>query len=92
MSDHPVHRDDITAMEKQGDLSAYMRSLIRPTNAATPTAKKRGPRKPPYHVPRPGAWPCGTAASGPTPEPCSNCPPDIAALTEQRQHPDEENQ
>lgn len=22
---------------------------------------------------RPGAWPCGTAASGPTPKPCPDC-------------------
>ena len=29
--------------------------------------------KPLYHIPRPGAWPCGTAASGPTPPPCSEC-------------------
>jgi hypothetical protein len=31
--------------------------------------------KPIYHIPRKGAWPCGTAASGPTPPPCSDCPP-----------------
>lgn len=22
---------------------------------------------------RPGAWPCGTAATGPTPQPCADC-------------------
>ena len=22
---------------------------------------------------RPAAWPCGTAATGPTPEPCTDC-------------------
>lgn len=29
--------------------------------------------QPLYHIPRKGAWPCGTAPSGPTPPPCNEC-------------------
>jgi hypothetical protein len=29
--------------------------------------------EPLYHIPRTGAWPCGTAPSGPTPPPCDDC-------------------
>lgn len=72
MNDHPVHRDDITAMGKQGDLKAYMRSLIQPTNGTTPATPKRKPTKwgaipiPPDH--KPGQWPPGTHPPGPAPE------------------------
>ena len=31
--------------------------------------------KPLYHIPRKGAWPCGTAPSGPTPPPCTHHDP-----------------
>ena len=78
MTDHPVHRDDITALRKEGDLGTYMRGLIAtgPARSASdrPPPKKRG-RIPPYHLVRPGAWPCGTAASGPSPQPCADCQP-----------------
>ncbi|HEY9353641.1 MAG TPA: hypothetical protein VIP28_10335 [Nocardioides sp.] len=72
MNDHPVHRDDIAAMDKQGDLKAYMRSLIQPTKNATPPPRKRKPRKwgavpiPADH--KPGQWPPGTSPPGPPPE------------------------
>ncbi|MGW5430391.1 hypothetical protein ACWET9_24745 [Streptomyces sp. NPDC004059] len=72
MSDHPVHRDDITAMHQQGDLKAYMRSLIQPTKQAAPTPKRK--RKPAWGaVPippdhKPGQWPPGTSPPGPPPE------------------------
>lgn len=72
MNDHPVHRDDITAMNNQGDLHAYMRSLIQPTKTPNSTPKRR--RKitwgaipiPADH--KPGQWPPGTSPPGPAPE------------------------
>ena len=72
MNDHPVHRDDITALRGEGDLSSYMRSLIQPTKSAAPTTPRRKPIKwgaipiPPDH--KPGAWPPGTSPPGPAPE------------------------
>lgn len=61
---------DIVAMREQGDLKAYLLSL----GGRTPTPERdTEPAKPPYHIPRPGAWPCGTAATGPTPPPCGDC-------------------
>ncbi|MFJ8538127.1 hypothetical protein [Streptomyces sp. NPDC093591] len=72
MNDHPVHRDDITAMNNQGDLKAYMRALIRPTKPPTRTpTRRRKPSwgaipKPPDH--KPGQWPPGTRPPDPAPE------------------------
>lgn len=72
MNDHPVHRDDITAINREGDLHAYMRSLIQPTKSTTPAAPRRKPKKwgavpiPPNH--KPGQWPPGTSPPGPAPE------------------------
>jgi hypothetical protein len=67
---------DIVVMREQGDLKAYLLSL----GGRTPTVPKQAsePAEPAYHIPRKGAWPCGTAASGPTPPPCGNCPPPAA--------------
>jgi hypothetical protein len=72
MSDEPVHRDDITALRKEDDLHAYMRSLIRPTK--TPAARPARTRKPKWgSIPippdhRPGAWPAGTQPPGRAPD------------------------
>jgi hypothetical protein len=72
VSDHPVHQDDVTALNREGDLRDYMRSLIRPTRQATPTTKRRDRRRwgaipiPADH--KPGAWPPGTSPPGPAPE------------------------
>ncbi|MFM9656792.1 hypothetical protein [Streptomyces scabiei] len=62
---------DIVAMREQGDLKAYLLAL----GGRTPTAPKSTAEsdKPSYHIPRKGAWPCGTAPSGPTPPPCDDC-------------------
>lgn len=62
---------DIVAMREQGDLKTYLLAL----GGRTPTAPKSAaePDKPSYHIPRKGAWPCGTAPSGPTPPPCTDC-------------------
>lgn len=72
MNDQPVHRDDVTAMNRQGDLSSYMRSLIRPTRKthATPT-RRRKPSWGAIPIPadhKPGQWPPGTSPPGPAPE------------------------
>lgn len=74
MSAHPEPAD-IAAMREQGDLEAYLRGLIvripeQPKSAEPdPNDQKRI-----YHIPRKGAWPCGTAPSGPTPPPCTHDP------------------
>ena len=68
------HEDDITALREQGDLVAYIKSLTgRPLRQRT---KSSQPEQPCYHIARPGAWPCGTAATGPSPGPtCPQCTP-----------------
>jgi hypothetical protein len=65
---------DLAAMREEGDLLPYLLSLTGRTPSKPKPAKTETP-KPCFHIPRPGAWPCGTAASGPTPKPCGNCPP-----------------
>jgi hypothetical protein len=67
---------DVIAMREQGDLTAYLLSLGGRTRTSE---KSTEPAEPGYHIPRKGAWPCGTAPSGPTPPPCGNCPPGLAA-------------
>lgn len=72
MTDHPVHRDDITALRKEDDLHAYMRSLLRPTHK-TGTPPKRKPKRAWGVIPipadhKPGQWPPGTSPPGPAPE------------------------
>ncbi|MEU7240263.1 hypothetical protein [Streptomyces sparsogenes] len=62
---------DIAAMRAEGSLDEFLRLLVgkTPPKPKPPTAQDEAPA---YHIARPGAWPCGTAASGPTPGPC--CP------------------
>jgi hypothetical protein len=67
--------EDIAAMREDGDLTDYLialtgRSRIKPK----PTKTAAEPEPPAYHIPRKGAWPCGTAPSGPTPPPCTHRP------------------
>jgi hypothetical protein len=71
-------REDIAEARKQGDVAALV--LMAAGRTLKPSKKKPAdePAKPSYHIPRKGAWPCGTAASGPTPPPCGNCPPPAA--------------
>ncbi|MEU5596862.1 hypothetical protein [Streptomyces sp. NPDC020298] len=66
-----IDSSDIVAMREQGDLKAYLLSLAGKTSA--PPADGPESKTPGYHIPRKGAWPCGTAPSGPTPPPCTNC-------------------
>ena len=68
-------REDIAEARKQGDVAALVLMAAGRTLKAT---KKKPvtevePDKPSYHIPRKGAWPCGTAPSGPTPPPCTDC-------------------
>ena len=61
---------DIAAMRADGSLHEFLQFL---TGRAPARPKPQAKDKPPaYHIARPGAWPCGTAATGPTPGPC--CP------------------
>jgi hypothetical protein len=99
VNDHPVHRDDITAMNDQGDLHAYMRSLIRPTKTTTPEPRTRKPKWGAIPIPadhKPGQWPPGTQPPGPPPE--HDLPPEqwTEAIrryrTEQRHQLDQEDQ
>ncbi|CAH9419566.1 hypothetical protein SGL43_06621 [Streptomyces globisporus] len=66
--------EDIAAMRADGDLLDYIRSLTgRPPKQRQ--AEPKPEPKPCYHIRRPGAWPCGTAPTGPTPKPCTDCQP-----------------
>lgn len=63
--------EDIATMRAEGSLREYFQLLTgRPEPKPKPAAAE--PAGPGYHIPRPGAWPCGTAPSGPTPPPCSH--------------------
>ncbi|MGQ5576722.1 hypothetical protein [Streptomyces sp. ECR3.8] len=64
-----INTDDIAALREQGDLKAYLLALA----GLAQQEEGSEPDQPGYHIPRKGAWPCGTAATGPTPSPCSNC-------------------
>jgi hypothetical protein len=99
MNDHPVHRDDITALKADGDLKAYMRSLIQPTKSTTPEPHKRKPKWGAIPIPqdhKPGTWPAGTQPPGPPPD--WDHPPEAWAnairhyRTEQRHQLDQENE
>jgi hypothetical protein len=64
---------DIAAMREQGDLKDFLLGLTGRAPAIPKQAEPAEDDKPLYHIPRKGAWPCGTAASGPTPPPCTDC-------------------
>lgn len=76
MNDHPVHRDDVTALRKEGDLGSYMQQLRaagRERLDAKPGAAKRKHKNRWGAVPipadhKPGQWPPGTSPPGPAPE------------------------
>ncbi|MDX2763348.1 hypothetical protein, partial [Streptomyces europaeiscabiei] len=60
-------REDIAEARKQGDVAAL---VLMAAGRTLKTAKKKPaadaePDKTGYHIPRKGAWPCGTAPSGP---------------------------
>lgn len=63
--------DDMAAVREEGSLASLFAHLT-----GKPIAKPEPPPEdeaPSYHIPRKGAWPCGTAASGPTPPSCGDC-------------------
>jgi hypothetical protein len=66
--------DDLAAVREEGSLVDLFTQLAGKTLPKTAAEGEPEGKKPGYHIPRPGAWPCGTAASGPTPPPCGNCP------------------
>lgn len=65
--------EDIATLRADGDLLAWVRSLTPQPATKPAVAEAEEPDQPSYHIPRRGAWPCGTAATGPTPKPCPNC-------------------
>lgn len=65
--------DDLAAVRAEGSLVALFTQLAGKT-IHEPVDDEPEDKKPGYHIPRPGAWPCGTAPSGPTPPPCGTCP------------------
>lgn len=66
--------DDLAAVREEGSLVDLFTQLAGKTLPKPVTEDEPEAKKPSYHIPRPGAWPCGTAPSGPTPPPCGNCP------------------
>jgi hypothetical protein len=65
--------EDIAAAREQGDLKALLLLAAGITPKVPKQRPQPEPEKPCFHIRRPGAWPCGTAASGPTPPPCPEC-------------------
>ena len=66
--------EGIAAARAQG----YLKELLLEAAGITPKVPQQRDPKPAaetpcHHIRRPGAWPCGTAATGPTPAPCSDC-------------------
>lgn len=58
--------EDVAALRADGDLAAYLLSLTvsTPEPAQKPDA---APEEPDYVIPHRGAWPIGSAPSGPSP-------------------------
>lgn len=93
MTDHPVDRQDVTALRKEGDLRSYLRGLIKSTKSTGTPARKRKPKWgsipiPPDHTP--GAWPAGTRPPGPPPE--WGLPPEAWAAAVRRYRTEERQQ
>lgn len=66
-----LEAEDLAAIREEGSLVALFTALAgKQVAEPEPEAEDEKPR---YHIPRPGAWPCGTAATGPTPAPCAEC-------------------
>ncbi|GAA2192801.1 hypothetical protein GCM10009787_11960 [Streptomyces bangladeshensis] len=59
-------------MRADGSLREYFQYLTGRV-PAQPKPAAAEPEPPAYHIPRKGAWPCGTAPSGSTPPPCTDC-------------------
>jgi len=76
-----IRVEDVAELRKDPEsFREYLRHITGRPVVAAPAPSPDAPLEPaPYHIPRKGAWPCGTAPSGPTPPPCGNCPPHDAA-------------
>jgi hypothetical protein len=59
--------EDIAALRADGDLVSYLLSLAGATPPKPAPAEPQEPEEPDYVIPHRGAWPIGSAASGPTP-------------------------
>jgi hypothetical protein len=59
--------EDIAALRKDGDLESYLRSLTGAPSPKPAPAEPAAPDEPDYVIPHRGAWPIGSAPSGPTP-------------------------
>ena len=64
--------EDLAAVRGEGSLVALFTALAG-RQIADPELDVVVEDKSKYHIPRKGAWPCGTAPSGPTPPPCTDC-------------------
>lgn len=83
--------DDMAEVRKQGDLKSLFAALM-----GKPAPRDEAPvedGKPTHHIARPGAWPCGTAPTGPTPGAyCPDCAPaNPGPATPAHRHTDEED-
>jgi hypothetical protein len=70
-----IRVEDVAELRKDPEsFREYLRHITGRPVVASPAARPAtDPESPPYHIPRKGAWPCGTAPSGPTPAPCNDC-------------------
>ena len=58
--------EDIAALRKDGDLESFLLSLTGASPKPAPV-EPAAPEEPDYVIPHRGAWPIGSAPSGPTP-------------------------
>lgn len=70
-----IRVEDVAELRKDPEsFREYLRYITGRQVVAAPVAAPDAELEPaPYHIPRKGAWPCGTAPSGPTPAPCTDC-------------------
>lgn len=59
--------EDIAALREDGDLIGYLLSLTGAVPPKPEPAEPEVPAEPEYFIAHRGAWPIGTAPSGPTP-------------------------
>lgn len=66
--------DDLAAIRDEDGSLVGLFAHLAGKPLQQPGADEPEDETPLYHIPRKGAWPCGTAATGPTPPPCGSCP------------------
>lgn len=59
--------EDIAALRNDGDLESYLRSLGGAPPPKPAPVEPAASEEPDYVIPHRGAWPIGSAPSGPTP-------------------------